>query len=127
MRVIVDARTRIPVRWTIWWGAGRAPQEALVDAVTLDRAPARSTFTLRQPPADRTLIESGGFPDASGADLAYDPLPFSRPDWMRTDSGGMAAFPRWLPQGFRLSWGAASNAGTGVRGHPRPALRHSSP
>jgi hypothetical protein len=113
------------VSWTIWWGDGRPPEQTLVDAVTLDRAPARSEFSLQRPSADQTIDDESAFPDANGIVNEYFSLPFASADWMNAYTNGMAAFPTWLPSGFRLAAAAATPPDQG--GIPWPSVHGGGP
>ena len=97
--IAIDARTRLPLRISGYWGSG----ELRIDSAAYAAKPPASAFVLRRPPAGQTHDTSK---DALGPPLAFPGLPFGSAAAMKTAVDGVAAFPGWVPRGFALQVGA---------------------
>ncbi len=99
MTIAIDARTRLPLRISGYWGNG----ELRIDSAAYAAKPPASAFVLPKPPAGQTHDASK---DALGPPLSFPGLPFGSAAAMKKAVDGMAAFPAWVPRGFALQVGA---------------------
>jgi len=97
--IAIDARTRLPLRISGYWGNG----ELRIDSAAYAAKPPASAFVLPKPPAGQTHDTSK---DALGPPLSFPGLPFGSAAAMKKAVDGVAAFPAWLPRGFSLQVGA---------------------
>ena len=97
--IAIDARTRLPLRISGYWGNG----ELRIDSAAYAAKPPASAFVLPKPPAGQTHDTSK---DALGPPLSFPGLPFASAAAMNKAVDGMAAFPGWVPRGFVLQVGA---------------------
>ncbi|HZL63981.1 MAG TPA: hypothetical protein VFD50_03415 [Thermoleophilia bacterium] len=110
--IAIDARTRMPLRISGYWGNG----ELRIDSAAYAARPPASAFVLHRPPAGQTHEQSE---DLLGPPETFPGLPFDSAAAMKKAVDGMAAFPGWVPRGFALQVGASTVPSGSVELPPR--------
>lgn len=120
--IVIDARTRLPLRMTGY----RGDYEVRMDSAALRDEPATSEFTVEKPPAEETQDQSEmGLIDVF---TRFPGLPFSDQAGMSKAVGDVPAFPGWVPRDFARRTGASQTNGwvdlPRASGAPRKSIRN---